>query len=318
LQDINNAYYNQNAQAFSYSTFSVDMLPLYSEFLPYISAGGHILDGGCGSARDAKAFKDSGFKVTAIDASEELVKIASQYLEQKVEHKTFQQIIETNTYDGIWCCASLLHVPHNELSQVFGKLSNALKQNGALYVSFKYCRDEHETNPEETTNPAIKSPEIKNPETTNLKITNLKINSQREHNGRFFTDLNEQNLNDLLADQKDLQLKKTWITGDKRAGREGEQWLNAIIIKKPKKTNDVDGASAANFQNQEQLSDDKRQKPVGEDFAYMDVGTRATQEQLPAALQNSDIDPVDGASAAFVLNQKQLPVALKNQNKAKQ
>jgi len=275
LQDINSAYYNQNAQAFSDSTFSVDMQPLYNEFLPLVIAGGHILDGGCGSARDAKAFKDQGFKVTAIDASEELVKIASQYLGQPVGLKTFQQINDINIFDGIWCCASLLHVPFDELIQVFGKLSNALKQNGALYVSFKYCRDEVETNPEETA-----SPEINNPE-----ITNLKINSQREHNGRLFTDLNEQNLNDLLVDQKDLQLNKTWITGDRRAGREGEQWLNAIIIKKPKKTNDVGGASAANFQNQEQLSDDKRQKPVGEDFAYMDVGTRATQEQLPVALK---------------------------------
>jgi len=255
LQDINNAYYNQNAQAFSDSTFSVDMQPLYNEFLPLVTAGSHILDGGCGSARDAKAFKDSGFKVTAIDASEELVKIASQYLGQPVGLKTFQQINDINIFDGIWCCASLLHVPFDELIQVFGKLSNALKQNGALYVSFKYCRDEVETNPEETA-----SPEINNPE-----ITNLKINSQREHNGRLFTDLNEQNLNDLLADQKDLQLNKTWITGDKRAGREGEQWLNAIIIKKTKQTKNV-----------------------------------------------------DGASAAFVLNQKQLPVALKNQNKANQ
>jgi len=202
LQDINSAYYNQNAQAFSDSTFSVDMQPLYNEFLPLVTAGGHILDGGCGSARDAKAFKDQGFKVTAIDASEELVKIASQYLEQKVELKTFQHINDINLYDGIWCCASLLHVPFDELPDVFTKLSTALKTNGVLYVSFKYGEP-----------------------------TELKGKSQREHNGRLFTDLNEQSLNNLLANQQNLQLNKTWITGDRRAGREGEQWLNAIILR---------------------------------------------------------------------------------------
>jgi len=200
--NTNNTYYNQNAQAFSESTFSVDMQTLYNEFLPLVPADSHILDGGCGSARDAKAFKDQGFKVTAIDASEELVKIASQYLEQKVELKTFQQINDINIFDGIWCCASLLHVPFDELPDVFTKLSTALKTNGVLYVSFKYGEP-----------------------------TELKGKSQREHNGRLFTDLNEQSLNNLLANQQNLQLNKTWITGDRRAGREGEQWLNAIILR---------------------------------------------------------------------------------------
>ncbi|MBU2968262.1 class I SAM-dependent methyltransferase [Pseudoalteromonas sp. C2R02] len=187
------------------------MQPLYNEFLPLVPAGGYILDAGCGSARDAKVFKTQGFKVTAIDASEELVKIATQYLGQPVELKTFQQINDKNKFDGIWCCASLLHVPFNELDSVFTKLSNALKTNGVLYVSFKYGES-----------------------------AELKGKSQREHNGRLFTDLNEQSLNNLLANQKELKLNKTWITGDRRAGREGEQWLNAIIIKSElKNTNPV-------------------------------------------------------------------------------
>ncbi|PAJ73346.1 SAM-dependent methyltransferase [Pseudoalteromonas sp. NBT06-2] len=204
MADLNNTYYNLNAQAFSDSTFTVDMQPIYDKFLPLIPVGGHILDGGCGSARDAKAFKDQGFKVTAIDASEELVKIATQYLGQPVLHKNFKQIKDINTFDGIWCCASLLHVPLNELPAVFTKLSTALKQKGVLYVSFKY--GEPQTIP-------------------------------REHNGRLFTDLNEQSLNTLLAKQQNLQLNKTWITGDRRAEREGEQWLNAIVVKKYEKSN---------------------------------------------------------------------------------
>ena len=180
------------------------MQPLYNEFLPLVQTKGHILDAGCGSARDAKAFKDKGFEITATDASIELVKIATQYLGQPVELKTFQQINDINLFDGIWCCASLLHVPFDELDSIFTKLSTALKSNGVLYVSFKYGE----------------------PKTT-----------PREHNGRQFTDLNETSLNNLLANQKNLQLNKTWITGDRRAEREGEQWLNAIIIKKLEQLN---------------------------------------------------------------------------------
>lgn len=187
------SYYNQNAQSFSDSTLNVDMSALYVDFLPLIPKHGHILDAGCGSARDAMYFKQQGFTVSAFDASPELAKLASNYLQQAVEVKTFQQLNCTNKYDGIWCCASLLHVPKVELPQVFLKLQNALKPNGVLYVSFKYGTQE------------------------------------RVHNGREFTDLNEDGLTALIAHHTELKILKQWQTVDQRAERESEVWLNALI-----------------------------------------------------------------------------------------
>ena len=186
-------YYNQNAQSFSDSTLNVDMSALYAEFLPLIPKHGHILDAGCGSARDAMYFKQQGFTVSAFDASPELAKLASNYLQQAVEVKTFQQLNCTNKYDGIWCCASLLHVPKVELPQVFLKLQNALKPNGVLYVSFKYGTQE------------------------------------RVHNGREFTDLNEDGLTALIAHHTELKILKQWHSVDQRPERESEVWLNALI-----------------------------------------------------------------------------------------
>ena len=58
------------------ATFSVDMSSLYDEFLPLLKPGASILDAGCGSGRDSKAFKDLGFRVTAFDASSEMVRLA--------------------------------------------------------------------------------------------------------------------------------------------------------------------------------------------------------------------------------------------------
>ena len=190
-------YYNQNAQSFSDSTLHVDMSALYAEFLPLIPKHGHILDAGCGSARDAMYFKQQGFTVSAFDASTELAKLASNYLQQAVEVKTFQQLSCTNKYDGIWCCASLLHVPKVELPQVFLKLQNALKPNGVLYVSFKYGTQE------------------------------------RVHNGREFTDLNESALTALINSHTKLKILKQWQTVDQRPERESEVWLNALIKAAP-------------------------------------------------------------------------------------
>lgn len=186
-------YYNQHAQTFSDSTLNVDMSALYAEFLPLIPKNGHILDAGCGSARDAMYFKQQGFTVSAFDASENIAKLASNYLQQTVELKCFQQLNCTNMYDGIWCCASLLHVPEIELPQVLLKLQNALKPNGVLYVSFKYGTQE------------------------------------RVHNGREFTDLNEDGLTALITHHTELKILKQWQTVDQRPERESEVWLNALI-----------------------------------------------------------------------------------------
>lgn len=188
-------FYNQNAQQFTDSTLQVDMSALYREFLPNIPINGHILDAGCGSARDAAYFKQQGFRVSAFDASEELAALASQHLQQTVEVNTFQQLDSVNQYDGIWCCASLLHVPKNELPNAFIRLQNALKPNSVLYVSFKYGTIE------------------------------------RVDNGREFTDLNETALTSLIDACPQLNLIKHWQSPDQRPGRESEMWLNALVKK---------------------------------------------------------------------------------------
>ncbi|EAW26072.1 tellurite resistance protein-related protein [Alteromonadales bacterium TW-7] len=190
-------YYNNNAQIFSDSTLNVDMSALYAEFLPHVKQHGHILDAGCGSARDAAYFKNQGFTVSAFDASPALAKLASNYLQQPVEIKTFQELECVNKYDGIWCCASLLHVPKAELPQVFLKLQKALKPDGVLYVSFKYGTQE------------------------------------RVHNGREFTDLNESALTALINSHTKLKIIKQWQTVDQRPGRESQVWLNALIKAAP-------------------------------------------------------------------------------------
>jgi hypothetical protein len=41
-------------------------------------------------------------------------------------------------FDGIWACASLVHVPSDEIEEVFAKVINSLKVNGILYMSFRY------------------------------------------------------------------------------------------------------------------------------------------------------------------------------------
>ncbi|QLE85418.1 class I SAM-dependent methyltransferase [Shewanella sp. Scap07] len=187
-------YYNQNARSFITDTESVDMSALYHEFISLLPKGASVLDAGCGSGRDTKYFVEQGYEVSALDASLEMVQHATKLSGVQVSHRTFSQVNEVEAYDGIWACASLLHVAKDSLEEAFSNLSNALKPKGVWYLSFKYG------------------------------------DKERSKGGRHFTDLNEALLQELVDKVGQLKVLKTWVTVDARPDRE-EKWLNAILIK---------------------------------------------------------------------------------------
>ena len=56
-----------------------------------------------------KYFLEHGMHVEATDGSEELCRIASDYAGIPVKRMLFQELKETEKYDGIWACSSILH-----------------------------------------------------------------------------------------------------------------------------------------------------------------------------------------------------------------
>ena len=50
-------------------------------------------------------------------------------------------------------------------------------------------------------------------------------------NGRFFQDMTESSLGELLKDIAELEVVSMKITGDVRPGREKELWLNVLLKK---------------------------------------------------------------------------------------
>lgn len=60
------------------------------KFLLYLRSKSKVLDFGCGSGRDTKYFLDKGFRVDAIDGSEEFVKLASEYTQTEVKQMFFR------------------------------------------------------------------------------------------------------------------------------------------------------------------------------------------------------------------------------------
>mgnify|MGYP001082761996 CR=1 FL=1 len=85
-------YYEQNAVAFFTETVNVDMTRLYRCFLSRLPKRSLILDAGCGSGRDAKAFTNLGHRVIAFDASRNLASLAETHLGRPVQCLRFQDI----------------------------------------------------------------------------------------------------------------------------------------------------------------------------------------------------------------------------------
>ena len=113
------SYYDKNALSYCISTFNVDMTDIYSRFERYLPHGGSILDFGCGSGRDSYHFIQAGYSVTAIDASKQICTFASKRIGQEVIQMRFSDIRYEDSFDGIWACASLLHVSESELQNIF-------------------------------------------------------------------------------------------------------------------------------------------------------------------------------------------------------
>ncbi|MGS0758452.1 class I SAM-dependent methyltransferase, partial [Roseateles sp. GG27B] len=88
-------------------------------------------DAGCGSGRDAKAFTEQGFSVAAFDASPALAALASEHSGIAVTVRTFSEVSEIASYDGIWACASLLHLPQADIPAALLGLWQALRSSGS-------------------------------------------------------------------------------------------------------------------------------------------------------------------------------------------
>lgn len=189
------SYYNENADNFVQGTVHVDMWKNQQKFSGRLKKGSYILDLGCGSGRDTKYFLQQGYCVDAVDGSEKLCRLASDYTGIEVKHMLFQELKEADKYDGIWACSSILHLPAAELADVMGKMAAALKAHGIVYTSFKYGV------------------------------------FAGERNGRYFTDMTEEKFAEFIKDVDELAVEEQWTTWDARPERGDEKWLNLILRK---------------------------------------------------------------------------------------
>ena len=207
-------YYDDHAKEYAALTVKADMSPAYDRFLAYLPAGAAILDAGCGSGRDSLFFLQKGYAVTMLDASEGMCNCAEELTGRKALCMGFHEIEFADRFNGIWACASLLHVSEKELENVLAIFHRTLKRDGVLYASWKYGE------------------------------------AERMDGGRFYCDMTEEKLRRVLA-RVNLKAREglevfeglearvglfdcleCWVAEDALPSGREQKWLNVVLGKK--------------------------------------------------------------------------------------
>ena len=74
----------------------------------------------------------------AFDVSPQMARQAALLLGQEVPVLCFEDVAWQERFDGIWACASLLHVAPADLPDVLRRLQRALRPGGVMFFNFKY------------------------------------------------------------------------------------------------------------------------------------------------------------------------------------
>ena len=184
-------YYDVNAKEYIENTINCDMSFHYQKFLKCLPKTGKILDVGFGSGRDMIYFKSLGYEVVGIDTSLEFVKnMKGKEFDVKLESAC--EINYKDEYDGIWACASLLHIKREQLEEVIIRCMKALKENGVLYCSFKYG------------------------------------DMETEKEGRYFNYINEDIIGN-ISNRCNIEIIEMYKSIDVRKDRNNEEWINVIF-----------------------------------------------------------------------------------------
>jgi len=131
--------YNEVATEYAADTQDRQPEQEFEAFCQVMKPQGVILDAGCGWGRDCRAFAQRNFSVIGIDLSEEMLTLARKiapnctFIEADLRHIP----CEDASIDGIWCCASLLHLKRSQVVPVLKEFERVLKREAVCCILVK-------------------------------------------------------------------------------------------------------------------------------------------------------------------------------------
>lgn len=115
-----------------------ELIDLGRKFLRVIPTGARILDLGCGTGRDMAWLASQGLVVVGADLSAGMLYQArARTSGQLVQMDMRQLALRDHCMDGIWCMASLLHLPKWVVPPTIAEMARVLTPGGALALALQ-------------------------------------------------------------------------------------------------------------------------------------------------------------------------------------
>ncbi len=132
-------YYSANANDVA-QRYEAAQSSLGERFATAFAPGGRVLDIGCGSGRDLAELGRQGFQPFGLDGTPEFVQLAQEF-HPELKGRVIQGLLPDfpvpfgGAFDGVLCCAVLMHIDSTELFNAALSIKRCLKVNGRLLIS---------------------------------------------------------------------------------------------------------------------------------------------------------------------------------------
>ncbi|MDP2948198.1 MAG: class I SAM-dependent methyltransferase [Chloroflexota bacterium] len=108
-------------------------------FAGLLPPAGLVVDLGCGPGHDCEELIARGLRVVGVDFALAMLRIgharypAADFVRQDLRRLA----VHSKSLDGVWACASLIHVPRRQIRSVLGEIGRVLKPGGVLFTSMQ-------------------------------------------------------------------------------------------------------------------------------------------------------------------------------------
>jgi SAM-dependent methyltransferase len=108
-----------------------------SRFAALLTAGALVLDVGCGPGQDTSRLRQLGLRACGLDRSRGMLAQAQLRGAPLLLGDMRRLPVRDCAFDGLWVCASFLHIPKRDALLVAREFRRALRPGGVLYLAVK-------------------------------------------------------------------------------------------------------------------------------------------------------------------------------------
>lgn len=127
--------YDRIAAEYAQNTWHIRLERALDSFARYLIPAARVLDLGCGPGRDLELLRQRGYRVIGADLSPGMLREAHARVGGALVCGDMCALpFAAQSFDGVWLCASLLHLPRADAPRALAEARRILRATRPLFV----------------------------------------------------------------------------------------------------------------------------------------------------------------------------------------